>query len=92
MGVKKLSFCILLTRPQKHALSEFQHITATWHIALFNHNVGSACASHLTQIITSGQRDPNSLPLQNKKERGEPQAHLFTSHTKNEDTEEWKAL
>jgi len=31
-------------------------------------------------------------PLQNSKERGRPQAHLFTSHTKNEATEELKAL
>jgi len=63
MGVKNLSFCMLLTKPQKHALSEFQLFTATWRLALFNHNVGSECVCHLTVTTTSGQRDQNSLPL-----------------------------
>jgi len=47
----------------------------------FNHNVGS----EWPELVT------NSLPLQNWKERGWPQAHLFTSHTKNEATEALKA-
>jgi len=43
MGVKTFYFCVLLTRPQKHALSEFQVFAATWR------------KTPLT--ITSGQRD-----------------------------------
>ena len=81
MGVKNF-FCILLTRPQKHALSEFQLFTATRRFSPFNHNVGLAHPCHVTLILSSGQPDPNSLPVQNRKERGSPQAHLFTSHTK----------
>jgi len=90
MGVKNF-FCILLTRPQKHALSEFQLFTATRRFSPFNHNVGLAHPCHVTLILSSGQPDPNSLPEQNRKERGWPQAHLFTSHKKNEATEELKA-
>jgi len=30
MGVKNFSFCILLARPKKHALNEFQLFTANW--------------------------------------------------------------
>jgi len=62
--------------------AEFQLFTATWRLAPFNHNVGLACPCHLTLTISSGLLNPNSLPLQNRKERGWPQAHLLTCHTK----------
>jgi len=32
MGVKNF-FCVLLTRPQKHALSEFQLFTSAWYFS-----------------------------------------------------------
>jgi len=82
VGMKNFSFCILQTRPWKHALTNFQLFTTTWCKIPSNHNVGSAWKRHLMLIISSGLPDPNSLPVQNRKNRGWPQAHLFTSHTK----------
>jgi len=57
MGVNNFSFCILLTRPQKHALSEFQLFTK-----LCTHKPYRLviCTHHLTLILTSDQRYPNS--------------------------------
>jgi len=82
LGLKNFLSCILLARQKKHALSEFQLFTATWRSAPSNHYDGSECVSHLTLTITSGLRDPNSLPLQNRKEWRWPQAHILTCHTK----------
>ena len=71
-------------------LSEFQLFTANWRLAPSNHNVGSACASHLTLIITSGLRDANSLPLQI--EYDDRKRTFYHVTHKNEATEAWKAL
>jgi len=47
--------------------AEFQLFTATWCLSPSNHNVGSACVSHLTLAITSGLLNSNPLPLQKRK-------------------------
>jgi len=70
VGVNNFSFCILLTRPQKQALSEFQLFTGSPPI---NYIVGLCAPHHLTLILSSGLRDPSRdelAPLQNVEERG----------------------
>ena len=63
IGAKNFALCILLTRPSKHILREFQHFTGS---APINHIVGLCVTYQLTLIIMSGQRDPelvtNSVP------------------------------
>ena len=70
MGVNNFSFCILVTRPLKHALSEFQLFTGS---DPTNHIVGLCAPQHLTLILSSGLRDPSRdelAPLQNLEECG----------------------
>jgi len=90
MGVNNFSFCILLTRPNKHALSEFQLFTGS---APINPIVG-LCAPHcFTLMPSSGLRDPSRdelAPLQNLEECGLPQSHLLLVTQKHEATEEFK--
>ena len=69
MDGNNFSFCILLTRPYKQALTEFQLFTG---FAPINHIVGLCAPHRLTLILSSGLRDPSRdelAPLQNLEER-----------------------
>jgi len=91
MGVNNFSFWILLTRPQRHELSEFQPpgaltpLTTTW----------VQCAHcHFTPTITSGQCDPNSWRTRSlaksRRARMTASAPIYKSHKKMKLLKSWK--
>ena len=88
-GVKNFSVCVLLTRPQKHALSEFQLFTGR---TSTNHNVGSAwpVTSHYCYRRVRQTRTRSTLQI--LEECGWPQSHVLLVTQKHEGTEEFKAL
>jgi len=64
MGVKNFSFCILLTRPLKHALSEFQLFTAPLTLIITHRwrNLRGRMGLGPPTFISGGAWPPTFLP------------------------------